>query len=355
MSLELQKCRNTRVSKCVCSIAPLLTCGLLQYAPPVNVRKFSLYKTCLLIITLVLLTTNGFGQSGVTVGKPAPDPFPKATVTEVRGNPYHILTPKEISARIKQDELNALNGDVSRMNAPGSYYAKYAALLSGGTVNLARLYPDRNCFKAEPVVSVAQAEKCADSLPLLGDGSYYSFRYRSNLNQKNDANGIPGKINWADIQFVEGKIKVGVDDYQQGLIAEIADTPFETLSKNSAEIRFLKDYKMEQRLEKLGEQKGLFQKGIDADRVRYADSAAAKVNSFYVMRSAAYRYDHVYTANLSPEQIDISMKTTDEFQLRNDIIVAFKIVGQEPDGSIIILWKELVVKKGPNLKAKSDL
>lgn len=34
-------------------------------------------------------------------------------------------------------------------------------------------------------------------------------------------------------------------------------------------------------------------------------------------------------------------------EIRNDSIIGFQVVGQEDDGSIIILWKQLSVKDSP--------
>lgn len=308
-------------------------------------------------LILILLTVSGFGQQGdrvpITAGKPAPEPGArtyKSAAPDFRI--YHTPSPEEIRAKAKQVELDLLNGDSSRLDAPEDYYRKYAALLQDKTAALARVYPDRDCFKVEPTVSVERAEKCADSLPLLGDGSYYSFRYRSNLNQRNDGvSRVPVRLHRADIHFTGGNITVGIGDYQQGLIAEITNASFETLNKNSPELKFLKNYKPDRRPSYVSAQKNILKKGINGNGINYADSVPVKTDAFYIMRSISYLPPTGWDIG-SPKQMEISRNLYDGFDIRTDSIIAFKVVGQEPDGSILLLWKELTGKEGPALKVE---
>lgn len=336
-----------------------------------RINTSTIYKGILAFPVIIALGSAGFAQTVTKGSNPAPRAISgqaqRDTSADLPGNqrdsetlrvtkapdtifqPVLNPSPQMKLDKIRAEEQSVLNEDAKRVMPPGEYYAKYAAFLKDKKTGIARLYPDKNCFADETVVSVKQAEKCADLLPVIGDGSYYSFRLRSSLNQKSTRiMGKPVKTERADIHYVGGRIEVGSLNVQ-GLIAEVSDTKFEALDKSSAEVKFLKDYKPKSDLKDVAGQKKALMRGIEVDGITYSDSVAARTGSVYILRSIAYR--HFTPLRLfTKEEMYILDKVIDDSDLRIDTTVAFKLIGQEPDGSLIILWKELSQKPAPILK-----
>ncbi len=221
--------------------------------------------------------------------------------------------PPDVRAKmLNRMESMSLGGHRELILPPESYFSQYAAFLREDKTGLARIFPDQKCDRGE-VVDVAELKRCADVLPIHGNGSYYSFRNRTNLNNKT----------WADIHFTDDKLVAG-SETEFGIISEIGEMALESLTIKSKEVTFLKDYKPVNEPSEIKWEKGIFGKGSTENGVRYALSAPVKINSTYVLRAVAY-----------------GLETVNPIDNRIDIIVAFKVVSREPDGSLILLWKQL--------------
>jgi hypothetical protein len=83
--------------------------------------------------------------------------------------------------------------------------------------------------------------------------------------------------------------------------------------------------------------------GVERDGYLYSRSLTANENTTYAVRAIAYR-GRVLRAvkGVSYNELD--------FDKRRDIIVAFRIVQKEPDGSISILWNQLSDNEAPKMK-----
>lgn len=238
-----------------------------------------------------------------------------------------IIKPKQFSAKVRQEtiailENNLLLEDLPKIKPPQRYLVQYAEFLKDKGTGLARLRPYSKCDEGI-TVNVTELERCADSLKIRGDGSFYSFRNRTNLNESK---------NFSDIQFADEKFVVG-SLTQFGLIRELGtDMSFDSLNIKSDEIDFLLRYKpkydfREVKLEKERLEKGLIDK--------FSSSANLKLNSTYILRSIAYKLPFI---NFLDD--------------RTDIIVAFKVIAQEDDGSVILLWKQIKSKPAKKLKGE---
>jgi hypothetical protein len=236
------------------------------------------------------------------------------------------LNSKRRAALIAESENQLLSNNRDRILPAANYFAQYAEFLKDDETGLARIFPDVNCDKGK-VVSVTELERCANMIPLRGNASFYSFRNKTNLNEN-------GK--WADIQFSDGKFVVGSKTVF-GIISEIGDVSLEDVTLKSGALDFLKEYEPKTKVSKVKEETMAFETGVSENGFTYALAAPLKLNSVYVLRSVAYR-----------------LKEDDEDLLDNrlDIIVAFKVVAEEKDGSLILLWKELKSKYSRPLKDK---
>lgn len=244
---------------------------------------------------------------------------------EIQAMQDAIRTPQPFSDKIRRRYITILENrllreDVYKLKPDQQYYIQFAEFLKNKNTGLARILPDRKCDQGF-TVTVKELERCADSLTIRGGGSFYSFRNRTNLNQS-------GK--WADLQLVDAKFVVGINT-QFGLIKELGEgASLDNLNVKSEEISFLLKYKPKVKFQDVKLEKELLEKGqID----NFSSSANLNPGSVYILRSIAYK-----------------LKIIDIVDNRADIIVAFKVIAQERDGSVVLLWKQLKSNTPKKLK-----
>lgn len=230
------------------------------------------------------------------------------------------LSAKDRGRLIRASEEEALAGEVGRLRPAESYFRQFADFLEDDDTGLARLFPDMRCDQGR-TVNVGELERCADSLPIRGGGSFYSFRNRTNLNERGA---------WADIHFIDDRLTVG-GRTEFGLIRELGDVELAGLSLRSAELEFLRKYKPENRVSEVELEKQKLENGLLGG---FASNVPVKLNTTYLLRSVAYRQE-----------------ISDWLDKRADVIVAFRIVGREADGSLVLLWRELKSREAPKLKS----
>lgn len=99
-----------------------------------------------------------------------------------------------------------------------------------------------------------------------------------------------------------------------------------------------------------------FLRGHDSDGYRYASTLQVTENSTFALRMIAYKI-----GNSLPPISDKSTMTELRFlslalDKRADLIVAFRIIRKDANGSITIVWKELDKKEAPKIKfAKGEV
>jgi len=222
---------------------------------------------------------------------------------------------KEIFAKKAQEakeKLIALKEAEQRLLAPHQYYEKFAAFLKDKKTGLARLFVDKGCGIGKTVLA-KDLENCGDVIPVRGGGAFYSFRYKSNhFHGINDG--------W-DIYLYKGnKFLVG-NETVQSVIADIGNINLEEISLKSKAFDFLDNYNPAATVLEIKEKSKILRSGISANGYNYSNIANVNLDSTYVFRTVAYK-----TTKFASNGIDLTL--------------AFRIVGQEADGSWIILWKE---------------
>ncbi len=233
----------------------------------------------------------------------------------------------------KRKTLEEIN---EKLSAPAEYYGKYAEFLKAKNTGIARIFPDRDCDKGL-VVSVQELERCSNTAQITGAGSLYSIRL-SKMPDNLPFDVILGYIGQSDIHFIGDKFVVGNKTIQD-IIADVGDVNFADVTLESDSVKFLKNYKPSDSASKLDLQKQILAKGVSANGYSYSSSASVNLNETYVLRSIAYyyvNYKYGYYKNF----------------WNTDLTAAFKVVGQEKDGSVIILWKKLEQKDAPVLRNK---
>lgn len=312
-------------------------------------------KVLTICIGMLLGVQNIFAQGNVDAGTRATNPLPdyvykneqkRREMAKIHGKDERGMIrqpPKETSPAQreiilkKQQEAEERKRTIleeinQKFAAPSEYYSKYADFLKEKNTGIARMFPDKDCGKGL-TVSVSELERCGNTPPVKGAGSLYSVRLNE-MPAYLPIDLILYYVGQSDIHFADGKLIVG-NDLTLDIISEIGETDFSNVTSKSEAFKFLTEFKPAQTKSELASQKRTLEKGINSGGYLYSTAAPVKLDSNYILRSVAYSPSPKYTGFWN-----------------TDILVAFKIVGQEKDGSIIFIWKKLKQKDAPYLKNK---
>lgn len=196
----------------------------------------------------------------------------------------------------KRAELSALE---KRFLAPSEEdRAAYAEFLQQPHTGLIRLLPR----EAYDDVVLKQNLK---SLTMRGGGAYYSF---ARLTHEYGYG--------SDIELYSGYLSVGFAGADFGMLTKLGDLPFEEITLEHPGAKFLAAYTPPGELPKARlEQRRFSGRGVTIDNELYQTRMPVEVNTTYLLRSINY---------------DTS-----------DVLVAFRVVRKDSDGSVIIVWKLL--------------
>jgi hypothetical protein len=153
-------------------------------------------------------------------------------------------------------------------------------------------------------------EKYDGKLSIRGGGAYYSFtRLTSDYGYG------------SDIELSQGSFSVGFAGLDFGFLV-ILDAPLDSVTLDHPGLKFLLSFVPASVEPEIREQQRRSSYGIQADGFTYKRSAAALVNTTYALRSIDYS--------------------------GADILVAFRVVRRDDDGSMILIWKKLKSFQSPH-------
>ena len=145
-------------------------------------------------------------------------------------------------------------------------------------------------------------------LTLRGGGAYYSFTHRTH------------EYGYAtDIELQRGELSSGFAGVNFGLMATLGDVPLETLGLELPEVNVLATYKPPSKEPEARLEKHQFNENTEIDGLKVKRRQSMREGSTYLLRSFNYG--------------------------QSDVLVAFRVVRVDSDGSAIILWK--LLKKYP--------
>jgi len=205
--------------------------------------------------------------------------------------------------------------------------AKYAEFLKHSGTGIFRLMNDAGCESNVYVIRVD--ENCKNSIP---DGSFYSFREKEYTTAY-----------LSDLRFKDG-IFVSDGILSQNILVRLGDLSLDELSLQSAGIKYLADFVPETVSSEATRQFVQIVKGVRADRYEYRKALPAQENMTYAIRIIAYR-GSIYR-NFRGWIYNLL-----DGDKRIDMILAFRVIRRDGDGSVTLLWKELDRKKAPRLEA----
>lgn len=141
-------------------------------------------------------------------------------------------------------------------------------------------------------------------LAVRGGGAYYSF---VNLTHEYGRG--------SDIALEQGFLSVGFAGANYGMLVNVGDVPLEQVNTEIPSVKFLSAYSAVTEEPQARIEQRRFGAGTTIDGIRYSERQRAQVNTTYVVRSIDYS--------------------------SSDVLVAFRVIRKDRDGSLIILWKRL--------------
>lgn len=209
---------------------------------------------------------------------------------------------------------------------------KYADFLKNEKAGITKLAVDFGCAD-NPSVVVATPDCLLYTMP--GAGSSYSFRVNNYRLRR-----------LADLTFTNNSFQTtGV--LTHGILVNLGDVALEQISLQTKGVKFLLDFPPTIEYEQATATESRLIAGIEQNGFVYRSGLAAEENRTFFLRSIAYR-----GASLRAIQ-GVTYNELD-FDKREDIFVAFRIIRKDDDGSITILWKELDSKKSPKITREQE-
>lgn len=236
-------------------------------------------------------------------------------------------------AKIFRDNIQPLYREPTKeemeMIAPNSEDLKtFGEFLRQKNTGLIRLMPEKNC--AEKTIVISAAPDCAKySMP--GGGSSFSFRTENYRIQ-----------HLADLNYT-GRSFRAFGTLAHGIFVNLGDVPLEKVDLKSVGLDFLTKFQAASDFKEAQEIAVKLDKGIENETLVYKNLLPVAENTTYALRSIAYQGTIVRTIQgLTYNELDIDK--------RKDVIIVFRVVRRDADGSVTILWKELSNKNAPKLK-----
>lgn len=177
---------------------------------------------------------------------------------------------------------------------------------------------DSKCKTGTDPRVVNIADGCLRTIP--GDGADFSFRRRDYSIAET-----------ADLKIKNGKFVAG-SVFIQGLMVSLETLEIEKIDLHSEGANYLASFEPATDCDGAKAQTAEINGGIINGRSLISAMTEIKPNQTYVLRSIAYR---------------VNLQVEDK---RRDIIVAFKVVRQDEEGNVTLIWKELQNKESPKLK-----
>ena len=206
--------------------------------------------------------------------------------------------------------------------------AKYSQFLKLPGTGIFRLIPEAGCAPNSKVIN-AREDCLKYSMP--GAGNSFSFRTENYRIR-----------HLADVTYEGDRLRItGI--FMLGMMANLGDVPLESVELGSPGTKFIAEFRPSTSFYDLLPVDASFRKGIEVGGYKYAKSLRVKEGTTYLYRGVAYRGKVVKSANgIRYNEMD--------YDKREDVIVAFRIIEKADDNSITIIWRQLAENESPKIK-----
>ena len=159
------------------------------------------------------------------------------------------------------------------------------------------------CEQGLRAIRLLPREKYENALKVRGGGAYYSFA------RSTHEYGLG-----SDIELQQGYLSVGFAGADYGFIVDLGDVGLNAIVKSLPAVQFLAHYKPPRGEEAIRSEQHR-SRGFEANGSTYKNRVPAVVGHSYALRSINFS--------------------------RSDVLVVFRIVREDPDGSLVIFWNLL--------------
>lgn len=163
------------------------------------------------------------------------------------------------------------------------------------------------------LIRLLPREKFDGKLNTRGGGAYFSFtRLKHEYGHS------------TDLSLEQGRFSVGFAGANFGFLRSLSDTPIEEVTLNHIAIHYAAEFVTPSKEKDARQQYRLFAKGLRIGEALYRTSLEATVDTTYLLRSIDYG--------------------------NSDVLVIFRAVKKDTDGSLLLLWKKLKAYEVPKLE-----
>ena len=162
-----------------------------------------------------------------------------------------------------------------------------------------------------------------------GFGRYASLYSFTKAKHGNGLNGyVDPRLGWAELLLINGRFITGFNGEALGVLVALGDVPLETVTPDTYGVTGLTnitppaDYFEAVSLSRRN------RAGFELERFRYGSSLPAAANMTYVLRSTSNK--------------------------RADILVGFRVLRVEENGSLTLMWRKLKVYPKPKWKRRIE-
>jgi hypothetical protein len=207
----------------------------------------------------------------------------------------------------KRNEIEARRADIAKLQKgillPSAEDQKrYEEFLKEPDTGLIRLLPREKYDETNP--------EAPSGIPLRGGGAYYSFSSRSQEYGQG-----------SDLSLQQNELSVGFAGADYGLLTSLGDVPLDQITLQTSTVKILAAYTppTEERLARLEYRK--ISQGTELDGATFKNRLPLRADTTFLLRSVNYSYSSGSGGS--------------------DVLVAFRVVRIDCDGSAVILWKML--------------
>src|SRR6266404_1014137 len=175
-------------------------------------------------------------------------------------------------------------------------------------------------------------------MPILGGGAYYSFSERTHKFGP-----------WSDIHLRGTLLVAGSASKAVGILTNLGDVPLDSVDINTPRLGFIARLAAPKTYSDFADLHRRAFQGFVENGFEYGSVITTAPDVTYALRSILYKKDgYLVNPNEPYTRLDISRLGYDW----SDILIAFRIVGRNEDGSLEILWRRLQRYQNPKIKGE---
>ncbi len=215
--------------------------------------------------------------------------------------------------------------------------SKYASFLKAPNTGIVKLLPAKACLQDENEKNPnlkQMVERCPSSF--IPDGArYFSFRKKDYV-----------KASFADIGFSE-KFIFSFGTFNQGILVNLGDVSLDNIPLSSQKLAFLANFAPSTNIDNADIQYKEFDEGLESDGMKYSHMLPVEIDKTYALRVVAYKADYFQTFKILGRNEKVYPLKGD---IREDLLVVFRIVDENADDGLTMVWKEIQRKEAPEMK-----